>query len=310
MNGANNPALAFPHPADHHRRIAAARTCQKLSILAGLMLASAFFMPAITINCTGPPGTDIIPAHEFAGGFWEAINQSHTMPPPTLPERALGFIWFALTYVAAYLLAALASIAAAMTCWGSAPWAWRGRVLLRLACLAVAIGIAIISACVGGLTLFRGLQTGFVAGDWFYEACSLCGIAALIHWFFIRRLRDRVLVAQMFAIGAGGLVWFVPYLIAHSSSSTWRYGLLVSILASAALAILSVIEVAFLTRTGLFRTFFRLLFATLRPHHFFDSMQCANCGYSLIGLPTPRCPECGQGFDRQSTPPLAGREGT
>jgi hypothetical protein len=28
-----------------------------------------------------------------------------------------------------------------------------------------------------------------------------------------------------------------------------------------------------------------------------DASRCPNCGYLLIGLPEPRCPECGTGFD-------------
>lgn len=30
-----------------------------------------------------------------------------------------------------------------------------------------------------------------------------------------------------------------------------------------------------------------------------DPETCAACGYSLRGLPTPRCPECGQAFARK-----------
>lgn len=30
-----------------------------------------------------------------------------------------------------------------------------------------------------------------------------------------------------------------------------------------------------------------------------ESHQCVACGYSLMGLPVPRCPECGREFDPQ-----------
>ena len=29
--------------------------------------------------------------------------------------------------------------------------------------------------------------------------------------------------------------------------------------------------------------------------------HCRKCGYNLTGLPEPRCPECGRGFDRRDT---------
>jgi hypothetical protein len=31
--------------------------------------------------------------------------------------------------------------------------------------------------------------------------------------------------------------------------------------------------------------------------------HCSNCGYNLFGLPEPRCPECGEPFDRPKGPP-------
>lgn len=41
----------------------------------------------------------------------------------------------------------------------------------------------------------------------------------------------------------------------------------------------------------------RIAYRTMLRQERLDAGQCTTCGYSLRGLPEPRCPECGTPFD-------------
>lgn len=72
-------------------------------------------------------------------------------------------------------------------------------------------------------------------------------------------------------------------------------GLVIGISASIVLLIFTVMETAAATRQTLWRTIAALIAARLpKPP---SEPTCQTCGYALIGLPAPRCPECGTPFD-------------
>lgn len=41
-----------------------------------------------------------------------------------------------------------------------------------------------------------------------------------------------------------------------------------------------------------------LVIVSRNKHPVYEKGRCQRCGYPLIGLPEPRCPECGEPFDR------------
>lgn len=62
------------------------------------------------------------------------------------------------------------------------------------------------------------------------------------------------------------------------------------------------VEVAYLSALGLAMAFACRSAAWLRQRQFRrptpDVPRCIGCGYILVGLPEPRCPECGMPFDK------------
>lgn len=94
------------------------------------------------------------------------------------------------------------------------------------------------------------------------------------------------------------VIWFCYFLAA----ATTYYGLWLSMLGSTVMMVGTTGEAKARSRLSLGRTLWQLFFAR-RWLIDVDDAGCRSCGYLLIGLTVPRCPECGTEFAWSDYPP-------
>jgi hypothetical protein len=154
-------------------------------------------------------------------------------------------------------------------------------ILLGCCALSSLIGVAI------GLVKGHGREVEF----WFAAAFV---VLSWVYW--IRGVRGGffgVLGIRWYA-SLCCLIWFIPW----SLSDIGRFGVRLSLLGSAAIWIGTLKEAALRTFSGILPTIGRLALCR-SPVQEAEGPQCSNCGYSLIGLTSNRCPECGQTFPEE-----------
>lgn len=265
-------------PADRR-----ARKWRALIVLAGLVLVSSCFMPAVQ-GCGGP----IVPATEISLG--EIPSTFGTLDDWSQAGGVFAF------YLAAYgfgFLVACCAFAGLLRA-----RAWRGPLSVALLAWTVGSWVALLLV---PARMIRDNDTSFWGGapasspilDWLtllvIPFLSICYVGVAC------RLHGRRWLCWMFA----GSCWAMTWLGYWVTYSVWflgaYYGLYVSFIAACFLVIGTLGEATALTRQSWLRTLGQLLTCRLAAMPA-RAGRCPNCDYYLFGLTRMRCPECGRAF--------------
>lgn len=244
------------------QRIGRVLRWRRLSGLGGLFLAVSFFLPAVD-GCSSP----FVPATEV----WEFVRDrsgSVTDWPGVFS-----------TAIAAYLLGFL------MLILGLCRFVPRQRAER-------AIGVA--NAIVLGLviaTYLVSMAVEYPPWEWIAVVYVGLGLFSLIYWLRCVRMGPAGLMSLRWYGPILCLIWFSHFLV----TGTTYYGLWLSILGSTVMMVGTTGEAKVRSRLPLGRTIRNLLFGR-RWLIDVDDAGCRSCGYLLIGLTVPRCPECGVEF--------------
>lgn len=254
----------------HPRPLRRARWLQGFG---GLILAACSLFPAVD-GCSTP----FVPAKEI----WQSLAER----PVTLDDF-LVTCWIAMPYLVgiAYLGVMLR---------------WKGTLFHRGRCVGstVMVLLAIWTGCVF-IALIKQVmhdsRTSFE--DTFFlvhSVACLCTIAFL--WSAFRRPAAAPLCARWFA-GCCCILWFGGWFVAETASgSRTYYGLWLSLASSILIAAGAFLEALAIGTLSSMKTLGGLLTCRIRiPDP--DEPRCSSCGYLLYGLPTNRCPECGNTFE-------------
>lgn len=242
------------------------RRWRRAQAFGGFALACSFFLPAVRA-CNSA----VIPAEET----WDFV----TSRSADLIEWPLFFV----VYIAPYLFGLLTLLIAFRRPRGSPKQNSRSGTSI-----AILLGTVIVVCLVGViLTVHEGgaMEIGFAVFSMFVVlSCS----------YWLRGIR----------MGAGGqlclrwyaalscAVWFSFWIVGGDS----MYGLWISFTGSVAILLGCFFEAVVRSRLAKWATVRALITSRLRLYDL-DGPRCYACGYLLIGLTTPRCPECGKAFD-------------
>ncbi len=274
----SDPPTSPEHAPLPDYRHAKARKWRLTIAAAGLVLASAFFMPAVS-GCNEP----IVPVETFSE-FLAAT--------PFDPE---GILVGACMFVAAYLLGLLMAAGAV------ARLLRRSRVHRAIV---LAIAAATVLCClVSIIYLWPGIRDEVLGSPaslvGLFVAILLCiGVPAisLIYLVLTARLRECAGLCRMFIACVVAVVWFGYWQIGLVvSGDRGYYGLNLSFAASVVLLVAVVGESRVMAALTWRRTIWLLLTGRLRERPDWRG-RCPGCEYLLFGLSEMRCPECGRAF--------------
>lgn len=240
-----------------------ARNARRIMVVGGLVLASTFFMPAVT-GCN-----TVIPAREF----WDLFADDSDF---ALYDVINGYLLF----FAAYLLGALVAIWALARLRGFSKGA-------RIATVFVGVNLLTIAVLLAG-ALVESLPDP--ASD-LGEVVVLAIFAATLVCFGVGfRLKElRGLQHQLLGLVVV-MIWFAWFAVGGG-----LYGLYVSLTSTVLLLLATVLEASAMSGRSMGKTVIGLLLCRLRvvPD---EGFRCPGCDYLLYGLAKRRCPECGRPF--------------
>jgi len=252
---------------------------RRLQASAGLLLACTFFLPAVR-SCN----SNIIPA--------ESVVELAGDPPTDFDEWLHVPSAFAL-YLAAYVFGAVTFITLLRhppTRTTSGGYATAILLCLTPIC-ALAVWLELITSSMSGGFSSAGVPHPVVLlAAWTFVCCARCwrraaGGAIAIRWY----------------TALCCVLWFAWW-----TCDGALIGVHLALAASAAILVGAYEEARLRAHRGPFRTLLALTIASLElPDP--TEPQCTRCGYLLLGLTTPRCPECGTPFepDRLTSPATA-----
>jgi len=264
-----------------------------ITLLAGTLLASCFFMPGIQ-GC----GTPVVPVRRVYESLQdiEVLEEIVRYQPLTAYGPAFG------AYVAAYLFGAVMAVSAAARLAGSAGWQRVGRIGLTAVAIAVCLLLLVFAVDVWlRYDLSASLFFFSLRGQISLVIFVYCPIVLLAWLMGTVRLRDRAFLSRAFMCSVLSLVWFAYWFgRGLSEGRAIYYGLYLSSTASFLLVVGTLCEAAILTGQPWPRALWQLL--TCRLSEFSASRgHCRGCGYYLYGLTQMRCPECGRPFTFEET---------
>ena len=248
---------------------------QTLASLAGLLLASTCFMPAVQ-SCNSP----LIPFKDFCEGA-----TSFSGNPMTL-DAGLNLVFGFCMFILAYSFGGLEALAAILRRLDLKSWSRR-------------VGRGTNVYLWGIVTLYAAGATHDCVREWssgwpFYALGIGIATLILVHLWRSRKLESRRWLAQSFLGSLACFLWFSYWLFASLIGGGGLYGLTLSWIASTLLLLASVGEARAVARTSWFMTVLLLIISRLPEGY--HSGHCPQCDYNLYGLPEPRCPECGRPF--------------
>ncbi len=253
---------------------------RRLYGVGGFVLACCFFLPAVK-GCNSPH----IPAEDV----WEGVKSGEIWDWSSLPLALIA-------YISSYLFGLLVLITAIRCTRADIVLDRRAGSSVLVLMLFVCISLICLvledlrSSSRASSSLWVGVAVSFFSVVYFIEFCRR-GAWGLI----CIRLCAAVL----------SLAWFSHFLIEDPGSTL--YGLWFSMIGGVAILVGTVIEAMGVYRVGALTILKKALICS-RPPPTPGNAGCRACGYLLIGLTTPRCPECGLPFDHPI--PEAGLEST
>jgi hypothetical protein len=262
------PAAATARAGRRQARLVRSRT---LTLFGGLVLCWAFFLPAVD-SC----GRAVYPAAELVDDVtnWDGKNP-------------LDFAGMFSMYASPYVFGLLVAMGALFSlCGRSIVGTWFDRLALSV------IGFACTTGLIAfGLELHNNGMTLTFPMDWPVVIFFTAMLFGLISLLTALRKGEAGRVSGRWTGALLGLVWFGLWLYGGGT----YFGLWLSILGAALIAAGALGEAMAMARLGPWATMLRLAPCRIqfRP---IDDNRCDRCGYLLIGLPTRRCPECGEPF--------------
>jgi len=266
-------------------RDAKARKWRLLTVSAGLVLAAAFFLPAIQA-CNSP----LVPAemaYELIADGWE--RYAHRWPDYV--SDLFGGIGM---YVTAYAFGALMALAAAARLTVHRRWHKAcsiGLLGLLLVDCAVLLTLVTILLATEGIPSLSEILDNWQAFLVFVVAPAL----VLAYVILTVRLRPRAFLCHMFVGSLAALLWFGYWFLEGVTSGNALYGLYLSLAAAWVLLVSTIGEARAVTRHSWRRTIWQLMTCRLRDATGWQG-HCPGCDYYLFGLTAMRCPECGRPF--------------
>lgn len=274
-------ALAASQAADRqHRKW---RRARGVTGIGGLMLFVSFFLPAVS-SCSTPDS----PVELF-------LSMAENPGEIITPEG----IHMLLVCSAAYLLGLVIAISCLVAVFK--PFSHgdpTGHYWSALVCSMIAVAVAWLPVwLLNSATRGPWGRNPNVALSWdeYLEIWRhwewywfLLGILQLV---FSIRSKDGKDLCVVWGGSISLMIWFSVWFIDMKS----HYGLWLSMAGSALIFGGLTYEAMLLGRRGLVETLGRLLIGRLKYDRR-DEIRC-ECGYLLIGLPEPRCPECGLSFE-------------
>ncbi len=243
----------------------------------GLLLLSAFFMPAVK-GC----GSPVIPAEHV----WDAIDDI----PSAIGDWS-NFLDSATAAVSVgwpYLFGLLVVIICLRG------WRFRRASEKNLG-ISVVVLVGILVVLLGAWFSWALHVYGFPGWEVWFLITAVVAVVSPLYFLRSIRLGTAGLLCLRWYAAMCGFVWFGLWLISGGFADTY-YGLWLSIVAMILILVSTHAEARIRTRRTGLQTCWDLLRARLKLYDL-DGPRCFGCGYLLIGLPTNRCPECGREFD-------------
>ena len=289
------------------------RWWRRFTILAGLLLASTLFMPVA--SCTYVAGAS-------GGVSWTQYFHETTVFTPVKELVSLPGT------IAGYLPSATTPDIAALALSESVGWGFGGAVgaVAAVAAFVRSFGRqrprALGDVTLAGLVIVAAIAVPACAIEQAMQTAQICRLLFSPRWpwvitdivlpllalvYAVRAMRRGVCAGPCASFLGGtltaawGVRWgavavqfsgFAPP--AWSASCVLSFGYYVLLAAAFALMFFAVGEARAIggrTWAGALRA---VLTASVKPR---PGNECEQCGYLLIGLPEPRCPECGTPFD-------------
>jgi hypothetical protein len=239
----------------------------------GLVLFCTFFMPAITV----------------CNSAYVPYQEVRDMPSPWgsgLLEWAGGFIIF----VAPYLFGLLCTIAAirgyAAQPGGRTRTGWPAVVVFGIVLVIVLVGTIV--------EILDNISGGSLPSVEFGDLIFV-GIIVVSSFYYVRAIRrgGPAMLALRWYAALCCVLWFGLFFVEDFSSVC--YGMYLSMAGSLMIVAGLFGEAQALLALG-FRDTLKALLTCRMTVYDPARPTCVRCGYLLIGLPEPRCPECGTPF--------------
>ena len=271
-----------------------------IKLLGGVLLAIAFFMPTMKYG-----GCEVNNRELWVLKHWNDLedecwrDSTHTLskweiPPIVICSRLSTILFF----LSPYLLGLLISLG----------------VLSRFAGLGQSTRF--LNACQCWLLLFMSLIPilALISGHrtydmaYYYDCSSnfmeaTIGAILLLYILCANRNKNSLFITSAWAGAVFYLYWCIAwylYFRRYEESSCPgdgpRIGLHLASIGLLTIFVASTAEAILYARLPWWRGLIGLITANLR-HGPSEHPECENCGYSLVGLSEPRCPECGRLFD-------------
>ena len=270
------------------------RSLHCLTMSAAIVMASAYFMPAMACN----PKPRVNPSQEVRHFVKDEMRSLST--PATPPGSMEDWLSCFAVYLSPYLFALLVAIGAL------------GRLLtsLHLQRMTAWLTLLLFFAAAWSVILCAILECEMWDGDVCFSlrdsdfiVCLLLPLALVFYACWVMRLKERALLCLAFAGTCCCVAWWDHWLDwtqTTDGAPDPQYGLYCSTTAAAILALSVVRELSCLTGRHPLRALGMLLLGWV-PFFVRDDGCCPRCGYCLISLSERRCPECGRPFTMEET---------
>lgn len=268
------------------RRERGSRKWRLITIIAGLLLASAFWMPMVP-GCNSP----YVPAEEYADVLRDCFGTS-TVTMDDVMEACVMTCGLLFPFVIGVLLAWAA------LCRWLRKNSWRIMPVFLLFLVAIFAGVMIPT----GLVAHSGiLSPGEIIGafqdNWYVTTyILLIPPAVFVYCIWSLRLRRPAFWCHAFIV----CTWVIPWFGFWWLGSIWNgdkvyYGLHLAMAMTSLLLLATISEAALATGWSWRQTLWQLITCRLRENPRLIG-HCPECEYNLHGLTEQRCPECGRPF--------------